>query len=107
MNSIKVVTICGSMKFQKEMVQIAEKLELEKNYAVLQCIFGDHCKHYTEKELQKLEELRFKKIEISDAIYVVNVNGYIGDATRKEIEYAQSLQKEILSLEPLCKMIKK
>lgn len=30
MNSIKVVTICGSMKFQKEMVQIAEKLELEK-----------------------------------------------------------------------------
>ncbi len=107
MNSIKVVTICGSMKFQKEMVQIAEKLELEKNYAVLQCIFGDHRKHYTEKELQKLEELHFKKIEISDAIYVVNVNGYIGDATRKEIEYAQSLQKEILSLEPLCKMIKK
>lgn len=107
MNFIKVVTICGSMKFQKEMVQIAEKLELEKNYAVLQCIFGDHRKHYTEKELQKLEELHFKKIEISDAIYVVNVNGYIGDATRKEIEYAQSLQKEILSLEPLCKMIKK
>ena len=107
MNSIKVVTICGSMKFQKEMVQIAEKLELEKNYAVLQCIFGDHRKHYTEKELQKLEELHFKKIAISDAIYVVNVNGYIGDATRKEIEYAQSLQKEILSLEPLCKMIKK
>lgn len=107
MNSIKVVTICGSMKFQKEMVQIAEKLELEKNYAVLQCIFGDHRKHYTEKELQKLEKLHFKKIEISDAIYVVNVNGYIGNATRKEIEYAQSLQKEILSLEPLCKMIKK
>lgn len=37
---------------------------------------------------------------MSDAIYVVNVNGYIGDATKKEIEYAKSLQKEILSLEP-------
>ncbi len=37
---------------------------------------------------------------MSDAIYVVNVNGYIGEATKNEIIYAQSLKKEILSLEP-------
>ena len=41
------------------------------------------------------------KIDISDAIYVVNVNGYIGTSTKKEIEYAKSLNKEIFSLEPL------
>ena len=43
----------------------------------------------------------YKKIDISDAIYVVNVDGYIGTSTKKEIEYAKSLNKEIFSLEPL------
>ena len=33
--------------------------------------------------------------------YVVNVDGYIGTSTKKEIEYAKSLNKEIFSLEPL------
>lgn len=42
-----------------------------------------------------------KRIEISDAIYVVNVGGYIGSSTKKEIEYAISLNKEIYFLEPL------
>ena len=49
-----------------------------------------------------LSKLHYKKIEISDAIYVVNLNGYIGESTKSEIEYARSLNKEILSLEPLC-----
>ncbi len=34
--------------------------------------------------------------EICDAIYVVNVGGYIGESTRKEIEYARSLNKEVM-----------
>ncbi|OJG97056.1 hypothetical protein RV18_GL001205 [Enterococcus termitis] len=29
-----------------------------------------------------------KKIDLSDEIFVINVDGYIGDSTRKEIAYA-------------------
>lgn len=101
MSNIKVVTICGSMKFKEKMMHIAEKLELENGYAVIQCVYGNNCSHYDCLDEETLRKLHFKKIEISDAIYVVNVNGYIGEATKKEIEYANSLQKEILSLEPL------
>lgn len=36
---------------------------------------------------------------MSDAIFVVNVNGYIGEVTKREIEYAKQLKKEILYLE--------
>ena len=36
---------------------------------------------------------------MSDSIFVVNVNGYIGNSTKSEIEYAQSQNKEILYLE--------
>lgn len=101
MSDIKVVTICGSMKFKKEMMQIAEELELKNGYAVIQCVYGNECNNYDKSDIDKLGKIHFKKIDISDAIYVVNVNGYVGDATNKEIEYAKSLKKEILSLEPL------
>ena len=30
MDDIKVITICGSMRFKKEMMEIAEDLELKK-----------------------------------------------------------------------------
>ncbi len=97
----KIVTICGSMKFRNEMMMIAEKLELKQRYIVIQCIYGDSSREYNESEMEILSKLHFEKIKISDAIYVVNVNGYIGEATKKEIEFAKSLNKEILYLEPL------
>ena len=50
----------------------------------------------TDEQLEKLKEAHFKKIELSDAILVVNVNNYIGDSTKLEIEYAKKLGKEII-----------
>lgn len=102
MDNIKVVTLCGSLKFKKEMMKVAEELELKKGYSVIQCVYFDNnkWKDYNISD-EEFEKLHLKKIEISDAIFVVNVNGYIGESTKKEIEYAKSLQKEILYLVPL------
>lgn len=36
---MKIVTLCGSMKFQKEMIEIARKLEIEAGYLVIQCVY--------------------------------------------------------------------
>lgn len=97
---MKVITLCGSMKFKDKMIAIAGELELEGN-VVIQCVYFKNDKTLSDTELNLLSQLHYKKIEISDAIYVVNVAGYIGDAVKKEIEYARSLHKEVLSLEPL------
>lgn len=97
----KIVTLCGSMRFKKEMLAISEKLELKEKYLVIQCIYGNEDSKLTKEEIDFLGELHYKKIEISDAIFVVNVGGYIGQSTKNEIEYARSLNKEILSLEPI------
>ena len=43
-----------------------------------------------------LKEAHFKRIELSDAIFVVNVNNYTGNSTNLEIEYAKKLGKEII-----------
>ena len=51
---------------------------------------------YTEEEVIMLDKMHKEKIKLSDAILVVNVNNYIGSSTKSEIEYAKSLNKEIL-----------
>lgn len=97
----KIITICGSMKFQEQMIEVAKKLELEDQYVVIQCVYFDKSKTLTSQEINILNDLHYRKIDISDAIYVVNVGGYIGASTQKEIEYARSLNKQILFFEPI------
>ena len=40
-----------------------------------------------------------RKIDMADEIYVINVDGYIGESTRSEIEYARATGKRIQYLE--------
>jgi predicted house-cleaning noncanonical NTP pyrophosphatase (MazG superfamily) len=40
-----------------------------------------------------------KRIDISDSIFVVNKDGYIDEAVKKEIDYAKRHNKEIIYLE--------
>ena len=46
-----------------------------------------------------MKEAHFKKIELSDSIFVLNINNYIGDSTKMEIDYAKKLGKEIIYYE--------
>lgn len=93
---MKIITICGSLKFQKEMMIEAQKLSLKGNcvltpiYPVLENI------KISKEELQFLKEEHFKKIELSDWIFVINKDNYIWDSTKSEIEYAKTLNKEII-----------
>ena len=95
---MKVITICGSMKFQKEMMITAEKLALEGN-CILTPVYPVLNNEKTEEQLEELKNEHFKKIELSDAIFVVNKNQYIGESTKLEIEYAMKLKKELMYLE--------
>lgn len=93
---MKVVTVCGSMKFKEEMLKIAFELESKLGYCVLQCVYDNSNTKLTTNEINNLSECHFKKIDLSDAIYVVNINNYIGNATKNEIEYAKAKSKEII-----------
>jgi hypothetical protein len=48
----------------------------------------------------ELDILHLFKIEKADLIRILNVGGYIGPSTRREMEYARHLGKEIWFLEP-------
>ena len=95
-DNIKIVTICGSMKFSEEMIKIAFDLELEKGYLVIQCVYNTDNIELNEDEISLMSKVHFKKIDISDAIYVVNIDGYIGESTRDEINYAKKTGKTVI-----------
>lgn len=93
---MKTYTLCGSMRFENEMKSIAYVLETQKGYNILQCIYGLKGAEMTDEELQRLVETHYEKINISDGIYVVNIDGYIGESVLAEIAYARKKNKDII-----------
>ena len=101
MKRAKVITMCGSLRFQKEMIKEAERLELAGN-CVLSVVYPSKAKElYTKSEIEALSKMHYQRIDMSDAVYIVNVDGYIGEATRGEMEYALAKGKEVLFLVPI------
>lgn len=94
---MKVITVCGSLKFKNEIMNAALQMELEGNVILIPIFpINDDKDAFTEEELIMLGKMHKEKIKLSDAILVVNVNGYIGNSTKSEIEFAKSLNKEII-----------
>ena len=93
---MKIITICGSLKFQKEMMVVAEEMSLKGECIITPVYPILENAEKTAEQLIKLKEAHLKKIELSDAILVMNINNYIGNSTNLEIEYAKKLGKEII-----------
>ena len=93
---MKIITLCGRKKKKKEMMIVAEKMALEGD-CILTPVYPtiENLKR-SEEQLQKIKEEHFKRIELSDAILVINVNNYIENSTSLEIQYAKELGKEII-----------
>jgi hypothetical protein len=89
----------------------SRKLSLQGNVVIGLCCFGhadlpigakfltsDACESSAEK--QTLDQLHYHKIDLSDEIFVVNVGGYVGSSTKREIAYAEARGKRITYMFP-------
>lgn len=95
---MKIITVCGSLRFYKEMMEVTEYMELQGN-CMLVPIYNPSKPSkddFSIEEAKILDQMHKKRIELADAILVVNVNNYIGSSTTKEIEYAKNLGKDII-----------
>lgn len=77
------------------MQEIAMELEVKHGYCVLTPV-GEKMRQLSKIEIENLAQAHFKKIEMSDAVYIVNIGGYIGESVSKELRYAKEHNKEIL-----------
>ncbi len=60
---------------------------------------GDADLGITEEQKIQLDILHLFKIEDADVVLILNVGGYVGESTRRELEYARRLGKRIEFLE--------
>lgn len=96
-----VITLCGSTRFKDQFLEAQKRLTLKGNIVISVGLFG----HSGDEEVwtpgtkEMLDNMHKRKIDMADAIYVINVGGYIGPSTRSEIEYAEKNGKRIMYLE--------
>lgn len=97
----KIVTVSGSTRFAEETREVIALLE-RLGVAVFSVGSFMHAEglKFDEGTKRRLDDLHLAKISISDAVFVVNVGGYIGESTRREIEFAESLGIPVDYLEP-------
>ena len=97
----KVITLCGSTRFKDAFLEAQKRLTLAGNIVISVGLFG-HAgddEVWTEGVKEMLDDMHKRKIDMADAIYVINEDGYIGSSTRSEIEYARNNGKQVLFLE--------
>lgn len=111
----EIVTLVGSSRFCGHMAIMAWEFEKAGRIALgLHLLPQEYCEHKgmipdddgrihhigeQEGVENQMDTLHFKKIEMADSIYVMNVDGYIGASTAREIDYAKHLGKPILYYE--------
>jgi hypothetical protein len=54
----------------------------------------------TDEERARLGRAHLEKVALADEVLVLNVGGYLGESTRREIEHARSLGVPVRFLEP-------
>ena len=98
----KVITLCGSTRFKDAFIEAQKRLTLEGNIVISVGLFGHSGDDevWSEGTKEMLDDMHRAKITMADEIYIINVDGYIGDSTRAEIEFAIKNNKTVNYLEP-------
>ena len=99
----KVVVLCGSSRYIQEMAVCAWLIERDEKAIAMSLHLLPNwypdCpdSHLAEAEgvADEMDQLHLRKIDLAEEIFVVNRRHYIGDSTRREIEYAQTHGKPI------------
>lgn len=106
----KIITLCGSTKFKDDFMKEQKRLSLEGNIVISVGLFGHSGDHEVWEQMddgtktktkEMLDDMHKRKIDLSDEIFVINKNGYIGESTKSEIEYAIKTNKKVNYMEDI------
>ena len=97
----KVITLCGSTRFEAEFAEVNRRLTMEGcvvislgTFSLLDLPDDDWTADSADLK-ERLGAVHFQKIRMADEVYIVDPGGYVGESTRREIAYAESLGKPV------------
>lgn len=97
----RIVCISGSMRFLDTMLDAAADESLAGRVVLLPVVNMNTSRlrwatRAEQDEIKaRLDRLHLDKIDLADELLVVNPGRYVGDSTRREIEYAADLGKPV------------
>lgn len=97
----RVITLCGSIRFEAEFAEVNQRLTMEGCVVLSLGMFSlpdppDHDGTADSSGLRaRLGAVHLQKIRMADEVYVVDPGGCVGESTRREIAYAESLGKPV------------
>lgn len=100
-----IVCLCGSTRFSRAFHEANLKETLAGRIVLsIGCDFKSDTDlllagELTEQDKTRLDELHLCKIALADEVLVLNVGGYVGQSTQREIDYAMNNGKHIRWLE--------
>ncbi len=105
-----VVCLCGSTRFMAAYNVWRAKLTYEGKIVLSVELITTQTKsedpqHSNHALKEMLDELHLRKIDLADEVFVLNVDGYVGESTAMEIAYAKDQGKPINYLVPIEKEI--
>lgn len=89
----KIVCLCGSLRFGSELS--AERTRLTLDLAIVLAPEATEVSVPDPSLARSLGELHLRRIDLADEVRIVNPGGYIGEATRREIAYADAMGKRV------------
>lgn len=93
----RVVCLCGSLRFAA--LFRAERRRLTAQGVIV--LGPEETEHeLTAEHRAMLGELHLRRIDLADEVRIISVDGYLGEATRREIDYARSRGKVLSAVEP-------
>ena len=98
-----VITLCGSTRFKPYFEEANRILTLKGCIVISVGCFGHAGDVFTEEQKEMLDDIHKRKIDMADAIYVINKGGYIGSSTASEIAYAKEHGKGVYYMEEMGK----
>jgi hypothetical protein len=102
-----VVCLCGSTRFGNAFAQAnLEETLAGKIVLTIGCnlrsdaeLFADMSMPALQELKARLDELHLRKIDMADEVLILNVGGYIGESTSRELAYAIKTGKRVRYLE--------
>lgn len=99
------ITLCGSARFEEAFKNANVRLTLAGHtvysLAAYPSDMGGLKDWYSEEQKAELDRAHLRKIDNSEAIYVIAPGGYVGESTAREIAYAKKTGKLVMCAYPL------
>ncbi len=91
-----LIYLIGSAKFKDYFIKIESILQIIHKKLVSICsIDGILNKHqFSYEEWEKLQETALRKLHYQEAVLVLDINNYIGDHSKEEIDYFKNNVKK-------------